>query len=770
MPAHSRPTADENGAEPPVDLHDPALYINRELSWLEFNQRVLEEARDPSNALLERLKFLTIAGSNLDEFFMVRVAGLKRQVGSQVVLRGPDGLTSEEQLRAIAARCHAMVGEQYSCLRHEVLTGLAREGIIWRRMADLTAEQAAWVKDFFHRQVFPVLTPLALDPAHPFPHLRNRSLNLLVTLRRGRLASRPQGISPPDRGRLLAVVQVPAVIPRLVQVPGPGYQFVLLEDVIHEQIAEVFQGMKVVEVAAFRITRDSDLNFDEDEVEDLLETIEQELRRREWGDAVRLEVAGDIGAEALARVMEALDLTADDVYPIDGPLNLADFMALYRLPEYAALRDAPYIAPVVKELRGKRDIFAVLRKRDILLHHPFESFRSVVEFVEQAADDPNVLAIKQTLYRTSGDSPIVAALARAAQNGKQVTALVELKARFDEQNNIEWARALERAGVHVVYGLVGLKTHCKVLLVVRREPGEARLSRYVHMGTGNYHPSTARLYTDLGLLTSSLEFGQVPRWRKLAVAPVGLRERVLELIEREIEHARAGRTARIAAQMNSLVDPEVIEALYRASRAGVKVDLVVRGICCLRAGVPGVSENIRVISIVGRFLEHCRILYVANGGQGEVFLTSGDWMPRNLSRRVETLFPIEDPALARRLLQEILELRLRDNVKARELMPDGSYRRVTPRRGQRRVNSQELLLARALQEHLGDQEAPFPEGGFQPRAEPEQRHGALTEQYPLRAEPPLPAPEVPAAADDEVAREDAPPREVAALLSDASGL
>jgi polyphosphate kinase len=524
------------------DLSDPSLYINRELSWLEFNHRVLEEAMDPQAPLLERVKFLTIMSSNLDEFFMVRVAGLKRQVRSQGIQRGPDGMTAEEQLRAIAARCHSMVREQYACLREEILPGLAQHGILLKGISELSSDQARWVKDYFHRQVFPVLTPLALDPAHPFPHLRNRSLNLVVTLRRDRS----------DRSPLyLAVVQVPSVIPRLVHLPAgpgePGHQFVLLEDVIRAQMSELFQGLLVTGCFAFRITRDSDLSFDEEEAEDLLDTIEQEVRKREWGDAVRLEIDKKCSPQALEELLPALQISEEDVYSIDGPLNLVDFMALYRLPDHADLKDEPFVPPVVRPLQGKKDLFAVIRQNDVLLHHPFESCSSVVVLVEQAADDPEVLAIKLTLYRTSGDSPIVGALARAAQNGKQVTAVVELKARFDEENNIVWARALERAGVHVVYGLVGLKTHCKALLIVRREGSSDRLRRYVHMSTGNYHPSTARLYTDLGLLTASLKIGQdvsrlfniltgyseFPNWRRLAVAPVGMRERFIELIERE---------------------------------------------------------------------------------------------------------------------------------------------------------------------------------------------------------------------------------------------
>jgi polyphosphate kinase len=786
------PTTEKTATPQPIDLNDPTLYINRELSWLEFNRRVLEEAQDRENPLLERLKFLTIVSSNLDEFYMVRVAGLKRQVASQTIQRGPDGLTAEEQLRAIAQRSHEMVKEQYRILCDEVLPELARNGIVRKRAEDLTAEQAQWAKDYFHRLVFPVLTPLALDPSHPFPHLRNRSLNLVVTLRRGRVVETKSRKKEDTQPLFLAVVQVPSGIQRFVQVPGAGFQYILLEDLIGSHIAELFGGMTVTGTYPFRITRDSDLSFDEDDVEDLLETIEQEIRKREWGDAVRLEVGSKTGPRALDELLEALEVTDDDVYPVDGPLNLSDFMALYRLPDYGHLKDEAFTPPIVKSLHGKKDLFAEMRQRDILLHHPYESFNTVVQFVEQAASDPNVLAIKQTLYRTSGDSPLIAALARAAQNGKQVTVLVELKARFDEERNIVWARQLERSGVHVVYGLVGLKTHCKVLLVVRREPNEDRLKRYVHLGTGNYHPATARLYTDLGLLTSNLKIGQdvsrlfnvltgfseFPHWRKLAVAPLGLRERVIELIQREADLARKGQEARIVVQINSLVDPEVIAALYRASQAGVKIDMIVRGICCLRARVPGVSDNIRVTSIISRFLEHSRVYYFRNGGEEQVYLSSGDWMPRNLSRRVETMFPIEDPAMKRRVVDEILGLKLRDNVKARELQADGSYKRVKPKRGQQRVDSQTVFLQRSLEEN-----APEPEHGIAsdlllhaPARAAE--NGAakvpvsLTDLYPLRTEPPAireadtPPPPDPEAATPPQPAEPTPE----AAASDASGL
>jgi polyphosphate kinase len=679
---------------------DPSLFINRELSWLEFNRRVLEEAQSPATPLLERLKFLSIVSSNLDEFFMVRVAGLRRQGESAKVQESPDGMTVEEQLQAISRRCHEMVEEQYRCLHEEVLPALASQGVVWHRVADLSPEQHEWVDEYFHKQVFPVLTPLAIDPSHPFPHLRNLSLNLAIALR------------PPKRAEktlYLAVVQVPGVLDRVVQLPGEGFHFVLLEEVIADQIQELFQGLKPVGCYPFRVTRDSDLNIDEEDAEDLLETMEEELRKREWQDCVRLETSPDCPQFILEQLCAALKLSEREVYKVRGPLNLRDFMEVYKAPGWDDLRYPPYVPPEGPEAQANGDLFAVIREGDILLHHPFDSFSTVVHFVEQAADDPDVLAIKQTLYRTSGDSPIVQALMRAAQNRKSVTVLVELKARFDEENNINWARGLEEAGVHVVYGMVGLKTHCKLLLVVRRE--QDRLRRYVHLGTGNYHPATARLYTDLGLLTCQLPFGQdvsrlfniltgyseIPQWRKLSVAPLQLRERILKLIEREASLSTPERPGRIIAKMNALVDVDTIEALYRASQAGVRVDLIVRGICCLRPGVPGVSENIRVRSIIGRYLEHSRIFYFENGGQPEVFLSSADWMPRNFDGRVETMFPVEDPALKQRLIDEILGLALQDNVQARELQPDGSYRRITPKEGEKPINSQEMLMQRAHQ-------------------------------------------------------------------------
>ena len=646
----------------PAVVDDPAnakLFINRELSWLGFNERVLEEARDPSVPLVERLKFLAIVASNLDEFFMVRVAGLKQQLSGNVAETPPDGLTPAEQLSAISTRTHAMVAELYRTWREEVAPRLAEAGIRPLRPADLSAEQKAHLAPYFAREVWPVLTPLAVDPNHPFPMLRNRSLNLAVLMHRDhdRVARRET---------MVAVVQVPSVLPRVTEVPGSGrFSFVLLEDLIALHAGELFPGFRVVGCSPFRVTRNFDLSIDEDEADDLLKTIQKELRRRERGSAVRLE--------------------NDDVYRCDGPLHLADLAPIGSREDLREYRDEPFSPQIVPPLQEYDDIFRVIAQRDILLQHPYESFEDVVEFISEAAADPNVLAIKQTLYRTSADSPIIRSLIRAAENGKQVTAVVELKARFDEAPNIQWARTLEDAGVHVVYGLMGLKTHCKVALVVRRE-GD-RIKRYVHLSTGNYNPATARVYGDLSYFTARdayaddagalfnllTGYSTPPSWKKFAVAPLGLQERIIALIDRE---AALGARGRIIAKMNALVDGPVIKALYRASQAGASIDLVVRGICCLRPGVPGVSDNIRVVSIVDRFLEHARIFAFENGGKREVYLSSADWMPRNFQRRVEVMFPIEDEGLRDRVLNEILGIALEDNVKARRLGPDGSYSRA----------------------------------------------------------------------------------------------
>jgi len=686
----------------PHDRESARLFLNRELSWLEFNGRVLEEARDPSVPLVERLKFLSIVASNLDEFFMVRVAGLKQQLSGNVSETPPDGLTAAEQLAAISQRTHAMVSEQYRVWREEVAPRLAETaGVRLVRPGSLTPEQRALIVATFSHEVWPVLTPLAVDPGHPFPILRNRSLNLAISLQRekGKVG---QKLS------MVAVVQVPAVLPRLFELPRAQEEaaalatasaesadshpprstvsFVLLEDLIAMHVGDLFPGFRVVGCNAFRVTRNFDLSIDEDEADDLLKTIQKELRRRERGNAVRLEIAHETPSEVVTFLRTALRLEPDDVYLVDGPLHLADLVPIAGREDLREWKDEPFSPQIVPPLQEYDDIFQVIANKDILLQHPYESFEDVVEFVSEAADDPNVLAIKQTLYRTSADSPIVRSLIRAAENGKQVTAVVELKARFDEAPNIQWARTLEDAGVHVVYGLLGLKTHCKVALVVRREGGH--IKRYVHLSTGNYNPNTARVYADVsyftardafaddagGLFNLLTGYSSPPSWKRFDVAPVGLHDKILGLIERE---ASFGTRGRIVAKMNSLVDAAVIKALYRASQAGASIDLIVRGICCLRPGVPGTSDNIRVISIVDRFLEHARVFHFGNGGKDEVYLSSADWMPRNFLRRVEVMFPIDDPALRERLIKEILGISLADNVKARRLGPDGSYHRPT---------------------------------------------------------------------------------------------
>jgi polyphosphate kinase len=659
----------------------PQHFINRELSWLDFNHRVLEEALDPSNPLLERVKFLSIVSSNLDEFFEVRVAGLKQQIESETVSRSVDGLTSTETFRAIGKRVHTMVQEQYACWRHQLLPALAANGIRFLRFEDLAPEDRAWAGNFYRSQVRPVLTPLAIDPAHPFPQLLNKSLNIIVQLEMA------QGGKPL---RHLAVVQVPRVLPRLLKLPREDSRqdYILPGELIGAFLADIFPGTKILGYWLFRITRNSELYIDEEEADNLLKAVEDELHRRRRGDAVRLEISHDCPHEIRNALLGTFRLGEEDLYLLDGPLNLTRLMVTYEGDHSPELRDPPFVAPVAPALRDQPDLFAVVRQRDILLHHPFDNFNSVVGFLEQAADDPRVLAIKQTLYRTGGDLRIIGALMNAAKQGKQVTVVVELRARFDEANNIQWARHLEENGVHVVYGLVGYKIHAKVCLVVRRDDDAIR--RYVHMATGNYNPNTARLYTDLGVLTCNPAFGedatnlfnlltgicQFQGMRKLLVAPFELHEKMIESIEREAANAENGLPARIIAKMNSLVDEKIIKALYRASQAGVKIDLVVRGICCLRPGVPGVSDNITVRSIVDRFLEHTRIFYFENACQPRIFIGSADWMPRNFFRRIETVFPIEDGNLRERISGELLAVTLADNVKARVLHPDGVYRRA----------------------------------------------------------------------------------------------
>jgi polyphosphate kinase len=745
-----------------TNLDDPGLFINRDLSWLEFNRRVLEEAQDPSVPMLERLKFLAIFSSNLDEFFMVRVGGIRQKSHARIPIgSGADQMSPALQLERVRQTAAELVAEQYKTLKSDVLPALNERGIVIRTAADLNEEERKHVRELFRREIFPILTPLATDPAHPFPHLLNKSLNLAVSLRR-----------PGDADPLYAVVQVPGVMQRFLPLPGvrsresgvrsqesmvrsqgsgigsqesavrrqeaekqeasrppspapdsrlpaseptsdarpptPVHAFVPLEEVIRLHLAELFPGMELGRSAAFRLSRDSEYELD-DEVDDLLEEIEAHVKARRRGHPVRLEIEAGAPADIEQFLTEGLKLNPADVYQIPGPLDLTGFFQVYGVPGYAELRDAPFVPAPVAGFAQSTAPWPAIRARDILVFHPFESFAPVVEFIEAAANDDRVLAIKQTLYRTSSDSPIVRALQRAADRGKQVTAVIELKARMDEERNILWAKELEKAGVHVVFGFVTLKIHCKVALVVRRDEDNT-IRRYVHLATGNYNPQTARIYTDIGLFTCNTEFvedatalfnyltgyAELPQWRKLLVAPSRLQTVMIEKIDREAANQRAGKPARLLVKLNGILEPAVVKALYRASQAGVKIDIACRGICSLRPGVPGISENIRVISVVDRFLEHSRIFYFENAGNPEVYVGSADWMDRNLSRRVEVVFPVEQADLKQRVI-EILKLTLADNVKARELLPDGQYRRIAPAEGMPVLRSQQRFLELATE-------------------------------------------------------------------------
>ncbi|AMA72086.1 RNA degradosome polyphosphate kinase [Aneurinibacillus thermoaerophilus] len=684
----------ENKRGDTIDFDCTEYYINRELSWLAFNHRVLEEAEDEKNPLLERLKFLAITSSNLDEFFMIRVGSMKDQEKHGITT--PDnksGMTPRQQLEAVSREAHKMVEKQYRLLHETFIPLLASYGISFVKPEELTEEQHRFVRTYFYDRIYPVLTPMAVDASRPFPMLLNRSVNLAVTL-----DSERDGKSK----LLFAVVQVPSVLPRYIQLPSPEgiAQFILLEDVICHYVDFLFKGNRILSVKPFRITRNADLTLDEEGTEDLLKEIQKELKKRRWSSAVRLEVTCEMDEYMKAILQESLEIEACDIYEVEGPLDLTFLMKfVLSLPGYNELRYRSLPPQPPADFIGENNIFEAIAHKDILVHHPYESFDPVVHFVKQAADDPNVLAIKQTLYRVSGDSPIVNALAKAAENGKQVTVLVELKARFDEENNIVWAKKLEKAGCHVIYGLVGLKTHCKITLIVRQE-GQ-KLIRYVHLGTGNYNDSTARLYTDLGMFTCNEQFGidasyifnhlsgysKPPKWKKIEVAPNGLRNRILQLIDNEIAKSTLEKPGRIILKMNSLTDKKLIKALFKASIAGVQIDMIVRGICCLRPGIPGISENIRVRSIVDRFLEHSRVFYFQNGGDELVYLSSADWMTRNMERRVEIMFPIEVKSLKERV-KDILHILLSDNVKARTLKPDGTYTRVQPREGEPHVHAQ----------------------------------------------------------------------------------
>jgi polyphosphate kinase len=668
---------------------EPELFLNRELSWLEFNGRVLEEARDPANPLLERLKFACIVASNLDEFFMVRVAALENDVAEGDTAPDVAGLTPAQQLQRISERTHAMVEDLYAVLTGEILPPLAERGLKLARPGDLDPRARASLAKYYREEVLPALTPLAIDASRPFPMLAALSLNLAVLLGPAEGQEEPR----------LAVVQVPARLPRLVRPPGvEGMVHLLLENVIWAELASLFPGQEIRDVAAFRVARDAELDFDDEGGRDLMEVVEEELRNRRRSGVVRLEVEDGVTGPLLALLVSRLEVRPEDVYRIRGPVDIRPLMSLVDLPLLEDLRDTPLKPQPVVEAVGDA-LFALLDERDVVLHQPYDSFDPVVAFLASAAEDPDVLAIKQTLYRTSGDSPVVRSLERAAENGKQVTVLVELLARFDEQSNIRWARRLEESGCHVIYGIRGYKTHSKIALVVRR--GRKGIRRYVHLGTGNYNEKTARLYTDFGLMTSDPEVGEdasaffnaltgysdPPRMKKLVMAPTHLRDRVLRLVNRERQRAEAGAPAEIRAKMNSLVDEEIIRALYDAAGAGVRIRLAVRGICCLRPGLKGVSDSIEVVSVVDRFLEHSRIFHFKNGGDEEVYLSSADWMPRNLDRRIELLFPVESPEGRQKALLA-LDAIFQDNVKARRLQPDGSYKRRRPPKGEEPYRSQ----------------------------------------------------------------------------------
>jgi polyphosphate kinase len=690
-----------------ISLDDPSLYINRELSLLAFQRRVLEEAQDPANPLLERIKFLSIVGANLDEFFMIRVAGLMRQLESGTAEVAADGMMPAEQLEAIRAEVASLVATAHKTLRRQLMPALEKAGVRIREYRQLSAAQQARADKYFSHTVFPVLTPLAFDPGRPFPHISNLSLNLAVLIRDA------------EGDQHFARIKVPVTLPQLISVEAParpakageGVKFqtlVWLEDIIAGNLNSLFPGMEILEAHPFHVTRDAEIAIQELEAGDLLENTEEGLRQRRFGDVVRLQVSAAMPSNVLRILVNNLEVNRKYVSKHSGPLSLSrlKYLASIDRPELKDPVFLPAVSPAFDLDGEEEDIFSAIRARDILLHHPFDSFQPVIDLLKKSARDPSVLAVKMTLYRVGRNSPVVESLLEAVEEEKQVAALVELKARFDEESNIEWARAMERQGVHVVYGLLGLKVHSKIILVVRAESDTIR--RYVHLGTGNYNPVTAHLYTDLGLFTADEEIGadvtdlfnyltgysSKKDYRKLLVAPINLRERFQQLIHREIEHHRRSGNGHLIFKMNALEEPAMVRSLYQASQAGVKVDLIVRGICCLRPGVPGVSDNIQVISVVGRFLEHSRIYYFHNGGDEEIFLGSADLMSRNLIRRVEVLFPVEDRRLVRHLRDHVLEIYLRDNVKARLMQADGSYQRRTRKLEEEEISSQEGLLSR----------------------------------------------------------------------------
>ena len=686
------------------ELQNPALYTNRELSWLLFNKRVLSEARDKQLLLFERLKFLSITASNLDEFFMVRIGSLVDMIHAEYTKKDIAGMSAKEQLDALMEETHKFAALQYSTYNRMLLPQLRANGLNFvEHHEQLTERQAQYVDEYFEENVYPVLTPMAVDSSRPFPLIRNKTLNI------GALVAKK---GEKDTEIEFATVQVPSVLPRVVRIPAAKegdteVAVLLLEEIIERNISKLFLNYNVLCAHPFRITRNADLAIDEDEAEDLLLEIEKQIKKRTWGQAIRLEIEAAADRRLLKILCRELSVRKEDVFEIDGPLDLTFLMKVYGLEGFDGLRAPKYTPAPVPEFDGTDNIFDVIKKGDVLMHHPYQSFVPVVDFIRQASKDPDVLAIKQTLYRVSGNSPIIAALAQAAENGKQVSVLVELKARFDEENNIVWARKLEKAGCHVIYGLVGLKTHSKITLVVRRE--ETGIRRYVHLATGNYNDSTAKLYTDCGIFTCDGAIGEDATavfnmlsgyseplsWNELAVAPIWLRTKFTKLIRRETKHAKEGKPAKIIAKMNSLCDPGIIESLYEASAAGVKIQLIVRGICCLKVGIPGVSENIEVRSIVGNFLEHSRIFYFFNDGEEELYMGSADWMPRNLDRRVEILFPVLDDELKKRV-RHILDVELADTLKAHVLHADGNYEKVD-RRGKIALSSQDVFCREAME-------------------------------------------------------------------------
>lgn len=690
------------------EFKNPKYYDNRELSWIKFEHRVLNEAKDKEIPILDRLKFVSITSSNLDEFFMVRVASLKDMEHAGYTKKDIAGMDTTEQLCAIGKEVHALVEKQYNTYNRSLMPILRKEGIrIIGAYEELNEKQATYVDKYFMEHVYPVLTPMAVDASRPFPLVRNKSLNIAALIKSKHPNSKLQQGSKQELE--FATVQVPSVLPRLVPIPGEDdrYTFTLLEQIIEKNMAQLFLNYDLVCAYPYRIMRNADLSFDEDEASDLLKEIQKQLVKRQWGEVIRLEIEHKADKRLLQVLKEQLAVSGKDVYEIAGPLDLTFLMKMYGLSGCDDLREKHFVPQKNPRILPGESIFDEIKKGDIFLTHPYETFDPVVDFIKQAAVDPDVLAIKQTLYRVSGNSPIIAALAKAAENGKQVTVLVELKARFDEENNIVWAQKLEKAGCHVIYGLVGLKTHCKIALVVRRE--EDAITRYVHLGTGNYNDSTAKLYTDCGIFTCNENYGEdatavfnmlsgysePARWNKLVVAPIWLRDRFIALIDREIAHAKEGKEAYIVAKMNSLCDRQIIEKLYEASSVGVEIYLVIRGICCLRTGIPGVSEHIHVTSIVGTFLEHSRIFYFYNNGQEDIYMGSADWMPRNLDRRVEIVFPVEDDVIKDRI-KHILDVLLRDNLKAYAMLSDGTYAKMS-RRGKQAIGAQMTFCREAME-------------------------------------------------------------------------